>query len=115
MATKKKYLFPLILTEKAGDNMIISTTVRFKRKKKWYEVYVQEKYPLQPFSTMLQDRVEATPEMLAKLNEVAYKVKYLFRVEGGQAGCKLSPIQMSEKERLNLIHRMPLEGLENLI
>ena len=98
-----KYTSPSIRIE-------ISTVVRFKFRKVWYETECVQSHMLE--HEHLQHKERIIVDLISKLVKDAYHYQQIGAIAPGTMPSKL---QISEKERLNLKELLKYNNLNNLI
>ena len=92
----------------------LSTWIRLNYNGVWYEVLVSEEAPFPKFKD------EALSYVYARLVDQVYRTMYLYKVTEKfllehPNIVKRSPIQMSERSRMELLSQIPLTSLIELI
>lgn len=88
----------------------ISTVVRFKYNKLWYETECMQSHVIDSNELQYKDRI--TRDLISNLIRDAYHMQQVgMPIPGSQP----SKLQISEKERLNLKHLLRYNNLNDLI
>jgi hypothetical protein len=88
----------------------LSTTVRFKFKKVWYETECSQVHVINQYEIQHKDRILV--DLISSLVRDAYYYQQVGEIAPGTRPCKL---QISEKERLTLKDALKYNNINNLI